>query len=375
MNTEINYLGDYRLKANIGRHSEPYWASHVVINGRSGTVVDAAGMDAGGRNVVRLIPYGERRTDLDGILQDGDLLAYVQGQMNLAIPEKLEGINFDTAKNLVGGWLKGRASHAELGYKSSEGHAMQVSLWGREGPMRPEDRRFFNHTDNDTISIYRVSLRDYDVNKETEDLLKAEVKRWKRIVQPVYFPCGEAMNVDPADFTSIDELKGIAQKFLAHSPSDPRPAFDFKLNCVQWSTMVFSLAVCFPLSKTMLGLIGAEADYAKNWAELLGYAQDGLVGLNELPIPFYTVSEIVENTLNMYLPDCKSELMTMLSKLPVERYISTLGKVDSLRVMPNAFVIENRLRALGFPRKNKTIFEYVGTAAPEWELVKEVSHE
>lgn len=314
------------------------------------------------------------RNDLDGILQNGDLLAYVQGKMNLEIPERLEGINFCAAKRLIGGWLKGRASHAELGYVSDEGHAMQVSLWGREGPMQPEDRRFFNHTDNDTISIYRVSFRDYGVNKETEDLLKAEVKRWKQIVQPVYFPCGEAMNVDPADFTSVDELKGIAQKFLAHSPSDPHPAFDFKLNCVQWSTLVFSLAACFPLSKMMLGLIGAEESYAKNWAGRLGYAQEGLVGLNELPIPFYTISEIVENTLDMYLPELKSELKALLARLPVERYVSALGKVDSLRVMPNAFVIENRLRALGFPRKTKSVFEYIGTAAPEEELVKEVFH-
>lgn len=370
MNNEINYIGDYRLRANIGRHNEPYWTSQIVIKGQSKTVVDAAGMDTAGRNVVRLIPYGERRRELDSILQNGDLLAYVQGRMNLVIPANLAGINFDVAKNLVGGWLKGRASHAELGYVSDGGRAMQVSLWGREGPMCPEDRYFFNHTDNDTISIYRVSLRDYGVDEGTENLLKAEVKRWKQIVQPVYFPCGAAMNVDPADFTSIDELKRIAQKFLAHSPSDPRPTFDFKLNCVQWSTLVFSLAVCFPLSKMMLGFIGAEEDYAKNWSARLGYAQEGLVGLNELPIPFYSITEIVENTLNMYLPELKSELMSLLSGLPVEQYISTLGKPESLRVMPNAFVIENRLRALGFPRKNKTIFEYVGTAAPEFELEK-----
>lgn len=56
MNAEINYLGDYRLKANIGRHNEPYWASRVVVKGQPRTVVDAAGMDAAGRNVVRLIP-------------------------------------------------------------------------------------------------------------------------------------------------------------------------------------------------------------------------------------------------------------------------------------------------------------------------------
>ena len=116
--------------------------------------------------------------------------------------------------------------------------------------------------------------------------------------------------------------------------------------------------------------MGAMASYEKNWAARLGYADDGLEGLDELPIPFYTINEIIENTLNQYWPERRTEISMMLSRIPIAELLSREGVPDGLRVMPNAFVVENRLRSLGFPRKNRTVFEYVGTAAPESELVR-----
>lgn len=372
MNTtaNINFIGSYRFRKTGHRHSGAYWQSNVSFKGDTKSIIDAAGIDSEGKNIVNLIPYKENLEcpEVDKVMQDGDLLAYVMGPMDIGIPANIKDKAFDNAMlEKIGGILKGRASHAEIGY-SENGLAYQVSLWGRPGPMAPEERRFFRHACADTISIYRPRLSNYGVDSKTERMLKAEVKRWKTIVQPVYFPVGQEMNIDPADFTTLEELKFIASGFLNHSPADTKPAFDFKLNCVQWSTLVFSLAVCYPLSRRMLDKCGMLEAYAKNWAAKLGYADDSLLGIEELPIPFYTMEEIIENTLDMYFPESKAFLLDALKILPLQQILTSRGVANALRVMPNAFVLENRLRGLGVPRKTKTIFEYIATAAPANEL-------
>lgn len=368
MSESIKYIGKYRIREQAHRHKEPYWASTVVFNGQRKTVVDAAGRE-NGQDVVRLLPYKEEREcpQIDEILLDGDLLAYVQKPKTIELPSDIAHIDMKMLGPL-GEVLKGRATHAELGYRNAAGEAMQVSLWARPGPMQAEDRRFFGHTDSDTINIYRVSLAGYNVASRKESLLKAEIKRWKELVKPVYFPCGEEMNIDPVDFTTVEDLRKLAEGFINHRPDDRIPPFKFKLNCVQWTTLVFSLAVCFPLSEKMLKKTGLWEGYKANWEATLGCAEEGLMGIEELPIPFYTMEEIVENTLDMYLPEHKSLLMSALSNLPLREMISKLGGMDSKRVMPNAFVIENRLRGLEFTRPTKSVFQYVATAVPEHEL-------
>ena len=369
MNGTIKYIGSYRFKEGSPRHQEPYWQSAVSFNGKRKTVIDVAGIDNEGQNIVRLLPYRENLESplIDEVLHDGDLLAYVQKPKEIVFPHEIAMCN-DSAIKQLGDVLKGRTTHAELGYINKDKQAMQVSLWGRTGPMEAEDRRFFTHTNGDTISIYRVSLEGYNIDCHTEALLKAEIKRWKEIVKPIVFPVGEEMNVDPADFNTIDELRKIAEECINHSPNDSKPLFNFKLNCVQWSTLVFSLAVCFPLSEKMLKAFGLFEGYKANWANRLGYAEEGLMGIRELPIPFYTMEEIIENTLDMYLPEHKPLLMSVLSKLPLQQILSGLGLVDSKRIMPNAFVIENRLRGLGTKRSTKSVFNYIATAAPESDL-------
>ena len=166
----------------------------------------------------------------------------------------------------------------------------------------------------------------------------------------------------------MDELRKIAEGYINHSPEDPNQPFKFDLNCVQWSTLVFSLAVCFPLSETMLKEAGLLQAYKANWAEHLGYAEDGLVGIKELPMPSYTAKEIAEDFLDLYLPEHKPELMKELNQLPLHQLLGVRGGADDKRIMPNAFMIENRLRGLHFERKTKSIFRYIATAAPEEEL-------
>lgn len=364
MNNEISYVGPFRLREN-SRFHDGFWVSRVNIGGVSRSIVDAAGAMDDGRNDVRLIPYGPTNRELDGVLRDGDLLGYMQGPINLQV-DQLASIRPD----VVGGIIKGRVSHAEIGYSEPDGRPKQVSLWGQPGPMRPLDRPFHEHACNDAINVYRLSLAGYGIEAEREALLKSEVKRWKRIVQPVYFPV-QTMNTDPVDFVTVDELGRISRGFVRHSPSDGRPPFEFRLNCVQWSTLVVSLAVCYPLSRTMLERTDMIADYERNWAAELGFAEEGLVGLDELPIPFYTVAEAVENTVDLYFSDWKAEIVRRVNPAAVAPHLTAHGiGLDRRFVMPAAFMIENRLRAAGVPRKTKSVFEYVATAVPEGELVR-----
>ena len=369
MDEKIHYIGKYRFKDNAGRYHEPYWESPVVFNGQRRSVVDASGLDENGLNFVQLVPYKPDKEcpQINAILCDGDLLAYVQAPQKIEIPSGFHTANAGMLQN-VKDLLKGRANHAELGYKNAAGQAMQVSMWERPDPTRAEDREFFKHTDRDTINIYRVSLGGYDVDSRREALLKAEVKRWKELAKCAQFPCKEKRDIDPVDFTTMDELRKIAEGYINHSPEDPNQPFKFDLNCVQWSTLVFSLAVCFPLSETMLKEAGLLQAYKANWAEHLGYAEDGLVGIKELPMPSYTAKEIAEDFLDLYLPEHKPELMKELNQLPLHQLLGVRGGADDKRIMPNAFMIENRLRGLHFERKTKSIFRYIATAAPEEEL-------
>ena len=144
------------------------------------------------------------------------------------------------------------------------------------------------------------------------------------------------------------------------------------MNCVQWSTLVLSLAICFPLTRKVVASLGAKEAFELNWLpHVNGYAEDGLIGLGELPIPFYSPDEVIENALDMYLPDMKKEILGMLQAYPVERILASRGlRRDMQVIMPSAFIIENRLRNLGLKRKTKTIFNYVATALPENELTQ-----
>ena len=82
---KIKYLGEYRFRSGA-RHSETHWASRISFLEQGRRVVDSAGR-IDGQDVIRLIPYGETNHVLDGILHDGDLLAYIEGAFDIKLPE------------------------------------------------------------------------------------------------------------------------------------------------------------------------------------------------------------------------------------------------------------------------------------------------
>lgn len=290
-NLDVEYIGNYRPAA-IGRAADKlFWTSDVILNGKSHRVVDAAGMDSAGRNVVNLIPYGANSKSIDDLVGDGDLLAYIRGRNCVRVD-----MNVDMLLPL----LKGRASHAELCYRSPEDHACHISLWDAPNPIRPTDCSVFSeHSDGAALGIYRPSLAQYGVTSDRERTLKAEIRKWKQIVSPVCFPNGFALNFDPVDFASVEALGDIGRKFLSHSPTDRTPPVDFKLNCVQWSTLVFSLAVCYPLTENTIAKLKVRNEFESNWLARIGGYCGEVEGLDELPIPFYSPMDVVENALDL----------------------------------------------------------------------------
>ena len=359
---DISYMGNYRPVPGSRAFSKAFWTSDVLFNGQLRHVVDAAGMDDDGRDVVNLIPYGPNSRMVDEVITDGDLLAYVR-ERNI--------INIGMDVNALMPLLKGRASHAELCYRAAD-QARHISLWDAHNPVCPTDcKAFHEHADNAALAVYRISLKGYGVDAQRELALKRGVRKWKSIVCPVNFPNGYALNFDPVDFADMDSLAGIARRFLSHSPTDRRPPVDFKMNCVQWSTLVLSLSLCFPLTRKVVSELGVQAPFEANWMSLVnGYAADGLLGLDELPIPFYSPMEVLENALELYLSKEKWALLELAGKCHAESLLKSKGlRMDQCVILPSAFIIENRLRKLGLPRKTKSAFEYVATALPEKELI------
>ena len=359
----IHYMGNYRPVQGSRAFEKSFWTSDVVFAGQSYRVVDAAGIDDSGHDVVNLIPYGPNSHIVDEVIADGDLLAYVRERNIINV-----GLNVDALMPL----LKGRASHAELCYQMAD-QARHISLWDARNPVYPTDCNVFHdHADNAALGIYRISLKEYDVDAQRELALKREVRKWKSIVCPVNFPNGYALNFDPVDFADIGSLADIARKFLAHSPADHCPPVDFKMNCVQWSTLVLSLAFCFPLTRKVVSELGSQSSFEANWmSRVNGYTADGLFGIDDLPIPFYSPMEVVENALDLYLPKMKETLLELAKKYPTESIFKSKGlRMDQHVIMPSAFIIENRLHKRGLRRKTKSIFEYIATALPESELTR-----
>lgn len=363
MENQINYIGPYRMK------SEAFLYSRVTVNGMSYRVPDAVGATIDGHNVLRLMPNEANSAELVNLVQDGDLLGYIRAPLNINIslmPYKVTPSPGDI--------IKGRISHAEIAYNAPHGLPRQISLWAPGNScqqIQPSDRALYDNFDKPPIGIYRVSLRKYGVDAQCEKELKAEVRRWMKIVKPVIFP-HETMETDPVDFINVETLARIAARCISRSPSDKSPLFDFKLNCVQWSTLVFCLAVCFPLSRATLCSRGWLENYEHNWGIEVGFAEnEALTGLDKLPIPFYTINDAIENTLDLFFPNFKEQIRGIVDSNVVAEQLHAKGiSPDQRTIMPAAFMLENRLGAMGIQRKTDSVFEYVATVVPEDQLTK-----
>ena len=364
--TRPRYIGQWRPR------DEAHWYSTITLNGVEHKIPDGIGAQDG-EDVLRLLPNVEGNPDLIGLVKNGDMLAYVRDPLRKSLnlfPLPNEKDAFDI--------IKGRTSHAELGYSEDDGRPKQISLWYEHDPCPydrplhiPFERPFRTDRTGGDIAIYRVSLRGYGIDEQREEQLKAEVLHWKEILRPARFP-KETMNTDPVDFTTIAALRSIAEKCIKHPYGDQTPPLPFMLNCIQWVTMVFSLAVCFPLSHKMLRDNGWFDDYQRNWGGHVKLApNDTLTGLDELPIPFYSIRDVISDALNFYLPDEKAQISALLNQGNIAARMGAHGETADQRfTMPSAFMLENRLRAAGIKRKTESVFEYVATVVAPEKLVK-----
>ena len=102
----------------------------------------------------------------------------------------------------------------------------------------------------------------------------------------------------------------------------------------------------------------------------MGLAENAvLTGLDKLPIPFYTIDEAIENTLDLFFPNFKEQIRSMVDSKVVAEQLHVYGISPEQRtIMPAAFMLENRLGAMGIQRKTDSVFEYVATVVPKDQL-------
>ena len=83
--------------------------------------------------------------------------------------------------------------------------------------------------------------------------------------------------------------------------------------------------------------------------------------------------DVILRVLSMYKDpeEREQQIRNMIPKDAVTALMFAKGiRPDQRSIMPSAFMMENRLRAMGIERKTKTVFEYVATVVAPEKLVK-----
>ena len=385
-------LGEFELNPT-GVHRESWWmtgvgsaiwavadklaAFGIKAHSRRPFVNDTLPLDETGQPYMCIVPYGRGISALDSVIQDGDLLTYIYDSKCGNSPQASAEAFF-----------KQRGGHAETAYLDSSGKAHQVAVWGNSY----SDRLFHEGpTGTNAINIYRLDLSGIGVDAERERALKHEVVRWKSIFRHHNFP--SEMNTDPVDFLTLEDLRQIAVKLIKGERVRD-------VNCVQWSVTTVSLSLNFPLTRKVVSDLGVADDYERRWAPSLGYADEALSGIGELPVPFYSPARAIQKSFDMYFPGM--DLRAMLTKASAAKEMATLfadnvkrslkmpagmgisdivgyfAKVSSgdldipfefcgakLKfVMPATFILEERTSAMN-KSPNGIKFNYVATALPQ----------
>ncbi len=220
-------------------------------------------------------------------------------------------------------FLKQRGWHAEAAYTGNDGTARQVAVWG----PRHSDRQF--HEGDTKFAIMHIFHPEFPgVDAERLAGLKGEIRRWKEIFNKHRFPengdlyTGSHKYLDPADFTTPDELAAIAVRLIDRPPNE-EPKIG-SVTCVQWSYQTVCLALNFHLNRHTLKELGVFDSYEKHWMPRLGAASEDLRGLNMLPFMAYSPAEVLQESLNTYAPG--------------HRLVDLLRTHDDLGLVPGALL-------------------------------------
>lgn len=232
---------------------------------------------------LRVLPFGPNSTAVDQVVEDGDVLSFV-------LPELENGGAVEV--------LKQRGWHAEVCYKAENGTACQRAPWGdnqRDKPCNESDPGWVIH-------IFRP--RFPALAPDSFDAMKQQVRLWKEIFGKHRFPAdgdqysGSHRYLDPADFSSVEEIEEIARKLLSR-PRETMPDVP-KVTCVQWSYQVLCLSLCVPLNERVLTRLGVFDAFRNNWPDMAGKTPPYLDGAGKLPFIPYSPAQVLQSFLDIY---------------------------------------------------------------------------
>ncbi len=234
---------------------------------------------------LRIIPFGPNSTDVNNLIEDGDILSFV-------------------APRLGGGggveMLQQRGWHAEVCYKSADGTARQKAPWN----STPRDEPCNNGANDWIMHIFRPQFPGIDPTRI--HALKKQVHLWKDIFDKYVFPSegdqctGSHKYLDPADFSTISEIEVIASKLLSR-PAGITPNVP-KVTCVQWAYQVLCLSLCVPLNEPVLRRLGAWDSFLTNWPDMAEKTSPELEGTGQLPFSPHSPAQILQAYLDNYAP-------------------------------------------------------------------------
>jgi hypothetical protein len=274
--------------------------SPIAVDDQIRLVNDVCPIGSGGREdyYLRIVPYGPHSTDLNSIIEDCDLLTYLGGPLSvprLTSPRGPALLPAGVRPEHLLTMMKQRGFHSEAGYRAEDGSACQVALWGNQ----PSDRLFHQgNTQQNTIHIFRLSFPWLEDSRQMD--LKREIHKWKRIFNRHTFPHGKSMNLDPVDFTSVEDLSDIARKLIARAPDSPT-GLD-PVNCVQWTYQAVALSLNYPLTREVLQGLDVKDEFERHWEPLVGYSDDSVRGVGRLPTRQYSPARALQLALDTYFP-------------------------------------------------------------------------
>ena len=255
----------------------------------SGTVDDlSATVDEDRRAIepyLRIIPFGPNSTAVNTTIEDGDVLSFVS--------PRLEGGGAVEV-------LKQRGWHAEVCYRNDDGIAREKAPWN----ATPRDEPCNNGQEDWVIHIFRP--RFPGVSPDRLISLKQQARLWKDIFDRYEFPSdgdqctGSHKYLDPADFSTVTEIEGIARKLVSH-PRGTMPDVP-KVTCVQWAYQVLCLSLCVPLNKMNLERLGVWDTFKTNWPDMADKTPPDLNGTGKLPFIPYSPAQVLQAYLDTYAP-------------------------------------------------------------------------
>ncbi|HNX33658.1 MAG TPA: hypothetical protein PKM57_03460 [Kiritimatiellia bacterium] len=366
---------------------DQFCTSPISVNSKTRHINDLCPVsvrDGVESHYIKIVPYGNGIREVNDIVDNCGFLTYVYNP--LSAPDiSLTPAGLLNTKHL----FRQRGMHSEATFINAAGEARQIAPWHEMFGDRPFHLFHDNRPQEYIMHIFRLDLPWLTVDRQTRQ--KREILKWIKIFNKHTFPLN--LEIDPVDFTTVSDLANIARKLIARAPNSETGLPP--VNCVQWSCQAVSLALNYPLTRSVVRELGMTEAFEKNWSGLIDYSDDDLEGINMLPVRFYTPARLIQSTFDLYCPEFNlvdllrfarttgmldsfiAPFATKVSPDRVKSYLDAIiatGDIDIdfdvgtgmpfKTVMPSTFILESRLHARN-PPTNAPILSYVATALPK----------